>query len=155
MPMAYAADPDPAREEPAAVSLAMFPIFGAPRSQNGDIGNVDLTVQSYRDGTIISLKTKNAAPAKDQRPVAWILDASAIKLPMRNLDVDWNTGKGLEIARISVDGSDDLKSWAPIASRAPVMAVVQGSERLVQRKVDLRGARYKYLRVSADPPAFH
>jgi len=158
MPMAYAADPEPTREEPAAASLAMFPIFGAPRSERpekgGEVGNVDLTVQSYKDGTIISLKTKNAAPAKDQRPVAWILDASAVKKPMRNLDVDWNRGKGLEIARITVDGSDDLKSWTPIASRAPVMAVVQGSERLVQRKVELRGSRYKYLRVSADPPAF-
>ncbi|HSW83012.1 MAG TPA: DUF3999 domain-containing protein [Usitatibacter sp.] len=154
MPMAYAADPEPTRQEPASASLAMFPIFGAPRAEKGDVGNVELTVQSYKDGTIVSLKTKNAAPAKDQRPIAWILDGSAIKQPMRNLDVDWNTGKGLEIARITVDGSDDLKSWSPIAMRSPVMAVVQGSERLVQRKVDLRGARYKYLRVSADPPAF-
>jgi len=154
MPMAYAADPDPSREEPAAVNLAMFPIYGTARTESREVGNVDLVVKSNRDGTIVSVKTNNARATPGQQPIAWILDATALKQPMRYLNVDWNAGQGLEVARVTVDGSDDLKSWTTIASRAPVMTVEQGGQRIAQKKVDLRGARYKYLRVSGDPAAF-
>jgi hypothetical protein len=154
MPMAYAADPDPSREEPVAVNLAMFPIYGTARADSREVGNVDLVVKSNRDGTIVSLKTNNARAAPGQQPIAWILDATALKQPMRYMNVDWNAGPGLEVARINVDGSDDLKSWTTIAMRAPVMTVEQGGQRIAQKKVDLRGARYKYLRVSGDPVTF-
>src|SRR5258706_6480070 len=154
MPMAYAADPDPSREEPAAVNLAMFPIYGTARTESREVGNVDLVVKSNRDGTIVSVNANNARATPGKQPIAWILDATALKQPMRYLNVDWNAGQGLEVARVTVDGSDDLKSWTTIAARAPVMTVEQGGQRIAQKKVDLRGARYKYLRVSGDPAAF-
>ena len=151
MPMAYAADPDPSREAPPATSLPMFPIYGPRESR--DVSNVDVVVNANRQGAIVSVRTSNK-PAPAQTPVAWLLDASTVKTPIRYLTVDWNAGPGVELARVTVEGSDDLKYWSPIASRSPVLTVQRDGMQLAQRKIDLRGSSAKYLRVTADPATF-
>ena len=151
MPMAYAAAPDPSREAPPAMSLPMFPIYGQRESR--DAANVDVVVNANREGAIVSVRT-NTKPAPAQKPVAWLLDASAVKTPIRYLTVDWNAGPGVELARVTVEGSDDLKYWSPIASRSPVLTVQRDGMQLAQRKIDLRGSQAKYLRVTAEPATF-
>jgi len=151
MPMAYASTPDPSRDAPVAKPLPMFPIYG--QREKADVANLDVVVNANREGAIVSVHT-NTRPAPAQKPVAWLLDASTVKTPMRYLTVEWNAGPGVELARVSVEASDDLKSWSPVASRSPVMVVQQHRLELAQRKIDLRGASAKYLRITAEPATF-
>lgn len=151
MPMAFGAAPDPSREAQATTALPMFPLYGAPSSQG--VSNVDVRVKTTAGGAVVSVQS-TTRPAAAQRPIAWLLDASTVKTPIRQLVVDWNAGAGTEMARVTVEASDDLKTWSTVASRAPVLRVEQAGQRIEQRRVDLHGVQAKYLRVSAEPNRF-
>lgn len=154
MPMAFAGVADPVRETPPGTVLPMFPLYGAAPGREAD-NRLDVRVQSNRDGTIVSIKGNTPQGGdRAQRPVAWLLDASQLKTPIRHLVFDWNAGPGTEVARVSVEASDDLKYWNPVTSSAPLLRVEQGGQQLAQRKVDVGALKAKYLRITASPPAF-
>jgi hypothetical protein len=152
MPFAFAGEADPTRETPPATTLPMFPLYGAAPGREID-NRLDVRVQSNNDGTIVSIKG-NTRVDRGQRPVAWLLDASQLKTPIRHLVFDWNSGPGTEVARVSVEASDDLKYWRAVASSAPLLRVEQGGQQLAQRKVDVGSLQAKYLRITASPAAF-
>ena len=47
-----------------------------------------------------------------------------------------------------VEGSDDLSAWNTIADHAALVRLTFGGYQLEQNRVELRGVRFKYLRVS-------
>ena len=152
LPIAFAGTPEPVIETPASVALAMFPLY-SPAPRPGETTRLDIRVKSGRDGTIVSVQDSGRRdPA--QRPVAWLLDTGQLKTPTRYLIVDWNSGPGLEAARITVEISADLKTWYPVASGAPVLQVAYGGREIAQRRVDLTSAQARYMRLTADRPEF-
>ena len=150
MPMAFAGTPDP---EVAAPVTATLPIFALYETQDRRIdeslaARVDISV----NGAVISVRgAKPPAARREARPVAWLLDASQLKTSIRYLVIDWNSGPGNEAVRVTVEASDDLKTWLTVASRAPILRVQQDGRELAQRHVDLRNIKAKYLRVTVDP----
>jgi len=154
MPVAFAGMPDPEKVAPVTTKLAIFPLYEAPRGQESQ--SIDVRVKSNADGTIVSVRSapRAGAPPAQQRPVAWLLDASQLKEPIRHLVIDWNAGPGTEVARVTVEGSEDLRYWSPIASGAPLLRVEQGGQVLAQRKVDVRSVKPKYLRITSDRREF-
>ena len=152
LPIAFAGTPEPSRETPPATPLAMFALYSAPPTREGT-SRLDIRVKSGRDGTIVSVHESGRREA-GQRPVAWLLDATQLKPPSRYVIVDWNSGPGLEVARITIEASDDLLSWRTVASHAPVLRVEQGGREVSQRKVDVGYVKAKYLRLTAEPSQF-
>ena len=55
-------------------------------------------------------------------------------------------------ARVSVQGSEDLRAWRTLASRVPVLALGEADARIVQLRVPLSGATVRYLRIDWDAP---
>ncbi len=150
MPMAWAGTPEPEVAAPATTRLPMFSLFESPdrRADDSLAARVDISV----NGAVISVRgAKPPATKREARPVAWLLDASQLKTPIRKVVIDWNSGAGNEAVRVTVEASDDLKSWRTVASRAPILRVQQDGRELAQRKVDLRNTSAKYLRVTVDP----
>jgi hypothetical protein len=156
LPISFAGTPEPTIETPPSTTLTAFPLYSpAPRVGDTGSGRVDVRVKTGRDGTIVSVyESGRPAPAQPQRAVAWLLDTTQLKTPTRYLIVDWNSGPGLEAARITVEASDDLKYWHAIAHSAPVLKVEYGGREIAQRKVDVSYAKAKYMRLSADRPEF-
>ena len=152
LPIAFAGAVEATRETPPSIALQLFPVAGA-QSAAGIPGDLDVMVRSNADGTIVSVQGRRPGVAAP-RPVAWLLDASQVTKPMRALIVEWDAGPGTEIAKVSVEASDDLKSWRLIASRAPIVRLEQGGQKLSQPRVELGAQRAKYLRVTAEPAAF-
>jgi hypothetical protein len=152
LPIAFAGTPEPSRETPAATPLAMFALYSRPPGRE-NAGRLDIRVRSGRDGTIVSVQDSGRREA-GQRPIAWLLDTTQQKTPIRYLIVDWNSGPGLEVARITVEASDDLNSWRTVASGAPVLRVEQGGREVAQRKVDVGSVKAKYLRLTSQPAEF-
>ena len=152
MPMAYAGIADPVIEEAPAVALPMFPIYSAPPGREG-ASRLDIRVRSGRDGTIVSVQESGRRDTT-QRPIAWLLDASQVKAPIGQVIVDWNSGPGTEVARVTIEASSDLKSWTTVASRAPVMRVEYGGRQLSQRRIDIGRMEARYLRITAEPQTF-
>lgn len=154
LPMAFAADPDPVKETPAAVVLATFPIYGpAVNVPMNESRRLDVRVRSGRDGTIISVY-EDTRRDRTKDPIAWLVDATQLKNPVRYLVFDWNTGPGNELARVTIEASDDLISWRQVATRAPLLRVEQFGQVIAQRRVDLGSLKARYLRVTGEPAGF-
>ncbi len=49
---------------------------------------------------------------------------------------------------MTIEASDDLRQWAPLASGAPVVRLASGGARLEQLRIEVPARRSKYLRVS-------
>jgi hypothetical protein len=158
LPIAFAGTPEPVIETPATTTLSTFPLYSpAPRAGDAGSSRIDIRVNRGRDGTIVSVHESGRpaqAQQQQQRAVAWLIDTTQITTPTRYLTVDWNSGPGLEAARITVEASDDLKSWRSVARSAPVLKVEYGGREIAQRKVDVGYAQAKYMRLTADRPEF-
>ena len=154
MPIAFAGVPEPEQSAPVTTTLPIFPLFEPPRGQESQA--LDVRVKASADGTIVSVRNtpRVAGVAPQQRPVAWLLDASQLKDFIRFLVIDWNAGPGTEVARVTVEGSEDLRYWVPLTTNAPLLRVEQAGQVLAQRKVDLRPVKPKYLRITSDRREF-
>jgi hypothetical protein len=153
LPIAFAGTPEPTRESPRTTALTMFPLYSrAPAAASSP--NVDIQVRTGRNGTVVSVHEGGRRAPDQQRPIAWLIDATQLETPTRYLIVDWNSGPGLEVARVTVEASDDLKSWQTVASSAPVLRAEQGGRVLSQTKIDVGGVKMKYLRLTASPADF-
>jgi Protein of unknown function (DUF3999) len=152
LPSAFAGETQATREAPPAVSLPIFPVAAAPGRER-TFNDLDVVVRSNPDGTIVSVHG-SARGATTSRPAAWLLDASQFRKPVRALVLEWDVMPGTEIAKVTVQASDDLKAWRTLAARAPVVRLEQSGQTLLQPRVELGAQRMKYLRVTAEPAAF-
>ena len=149
LPFAFAAaapTEPPARE---AVAVPLFPVRSAPGAPEGD---VRLDVRAARDGTLIALRPKPTAPAA-ARTTAWVADASAVKEPIGSVVVEWERKPGTEVARVSLEASEDLKSWQPLAS-GQVVDLHHDGRALSQPRLEFGAQKVKYLRVSSRTDGF-
>ncbi|MGZ5061627.1 MAG: DUF3999 domain-containing protein [Usitatibacter sp.] len=155
LPIAFAGEEPAAREAPPLAPLPLFAVAGAER-QAARSGDLDVTVRSNADGTIVSVqgRTRGALSTPPAQPVAWLADASQLQRPVRGMVVEWDAGPGTEIAKLDVEASDDLKSWRTLATRAPVLQLGEAPQRLVQPRVEWPAQRAKYLRITAQPAGF-
>jgi hypothetical protein len=152
MPLAFAGEPEATKESRPMVALPIFPLMAAPAGREEP--PLDVRVKVVRDGTIVSVTGSSAKPDRAARPVSWLIDMTAVSDPVKTLVIDWNSGPGAEVARVTVEASDDLKSWHNVASRAPLLRVEQGGHEIAQRRVDVNGLKARYLRVRGEPAAF-
>ncbi|HEX7558233.1 MAG TPA: DUF3999 domain-containing protein [Usitatibacter sp.] len=153
LPIAFAGDAQATREASPAVGLPIFPVSAAAPGRDQALGDLNVVVRSNSDGTLVSVQGRTRGVAAP-RPVAWLLDASQVQKPVRALVVEWDVLPGTEIAKVTVEASDDLKAWRTLASRAPVVRLEQSGQELVQPRVELGSQRVKYLRITAEPAAF-
>lgn len=133
------------------VALRQFAVFSSAERAPGDL---DVSVRTRADGTVISVQPRGtAAPAGERRPAAWLLDASAVHAPLRALLVEWDAGPGTEVVHVNVESSDDLRRWQPVARRAALVRVEQGGQLLAQPRVEFPAHEARYWRVSASDRA--
>jgi hypothetical protein len=95
-------------------------------------------------------------PAARRRLLGYLIDASDLKAPQEALLLAWQAREGFS-GRARVEGSEDLKSWNSLAANAPILFLEHAGARLERNRVELSGARAKYLRVSFEgvAPDFH
>ena len=135
----------PSSDSGAAVSLPGFPIYGEVSDR---IEDLNVRVEKRADGTIVSVRgqAKTSASKKPQR--GYLLDASALRQAIQALRFEWQSGADGFVGSVRVEGSDDLSAWNTIADHAALVRLTFGGHQLEQNRVELRGGRFKYLRVS-------
>ncbi|MCE5241691.1 MAG: DUF3999 domain-containing protein, partial [Desulfobacteraceae bacterium] len=136
--------PVPETPAPPGRSLPVFPVPGeAGRTPDG------LSLRVHRDdaGTIVQL---DDPPRSSSAPgtVAYLLDASSLKRPVRGLVLEWNPAAQGFVGRVSVEGSDDLEHWATVGSSSVVASLRYGEHSLVRNRILVNAAANKYLRIS-------
>ena len=74
---------------------------------------------------------------------------------MTTLEFEWQSGADGFVGIVRVEGSDDLSHWNTIADNAALVRLTFGGHQLARNRVELRGAKAKYLRISwpeSQPP---
>lgn len=135
---------EPARD---VVSEHAVPLFALP--EDGAASGDDLEVITERDasGAIRRIATRSAARAAASPSQAWLVDASAIRDPLRALHLEWPGAQPVQ-AQVRVEGSDDLRSWSLLVPSAALMDLHNGRESVRQRRIPLQ-ASARYLRITA------
>lgn len=129
----------------AAHALPGFPLYGEAKAKLDDL---TIRVEKRSDGTIIDMRraTPSGTPAKPLR--AYLLDATALKQPIRALQLDWQGGNESFLGHIRIDGSNDLADWRAVVENAALARLSFGGHQVIRNRVEFGPARYQYLRLS-------
>ena len=128
-----------------AVSLPVFPLSGEASDKLEDLS---VRIEKRSDGTIVSIRGQAKAGAAKGKLRGYLLDASVLKQPVQALRFDWQSSADGFVGRVRVEGSDDLSAWSTVADDAALVRLSFGGHQLQQDRVELRGGKFKYLRVS-------
>jgi hypothetical protein len=136
--------PSPAVPESREINL--FPVSG---SRHHESGSVSLVVKKGDGGSLVSVETAEPG-ARPARIIAYLLDASSLMVPLRDLTLEWEeqSAEGT-VAKLRVEGSDNLEDWTLIVPSAVLISLRYGDHRLERRVIDMNGSRMKYYRLSS------
>jgi len=132
-------------EKIVPVQLPAFPLRGATGAKADDL---QVRVDKGAHGAIVSLRTKTQASPQERILVGYLLDATALKHPIQALQFNWQESAAGFVGKISVEGSDDLNAWRMVTQGAALARVNFGGFNLTQNRLELGGAKYKYLRIT-------
>jgi len=137
----------PAAPPPSPVETGTLPLFPLFTSRGPRTDGMSLQVRRGRDGSIVRVETSDGTPG-NRKISSFLVDAGAVKNPVASLDLEWTTEADGTVARMAVEGSNDLESWSPLVSGATVMSLRYGAHTLERRTVELGGSHMKYYRLS-------
>ncbi|HSJ99422.1 MAG TPA: DUF3999 domain-containing protein, partial [Myxococcota bacterium] len=149
VPLAFAPPSPPARETVRAVELPRFLVTTPAAAETGG----DEVRIHTRDGTLVELRGARRARTLRTRPVAVLLDASALKEPVAALVFDWSSQPGTQVVQVRAEASDDLRAWSLVAS-GPLVKIVHGSRLLEQPRLEFAPRSARYYRITWDAPQF-
>ena len=152
-PVPYAFVPlRPATLEPALRQTKLFPLRG---EEAKGLDGVNIRIRQGRGGTSIDVSSTPGAGKAGRKLLGYLVDAADLKAPLEALVLDWQSREGFT-GTTRVEASEDLKSWRTVTAAAPVLFLEHAGQRLERNRVELHGARAKYLRVSFTgvPPGF-
>ncbi|WP_044873026.1 DUF3999 domain-containing protein [Pseudomonas sp. LFM046] len=126
--------------------LRWFPLHG-PADDAAGLPSV--RVERSTTGTVVQVVPENPAASGEQLR-GWLLDASAVKEPLEQLNLDWSAGsEGFQHFRI--EASDDLQHWESWGD-GQVARLSFADQRIDQREVTLPGRSARYLRLLWQSP---
>jgi hypothetical protein len=141
----------PARPKPPApkvLAATLFPLYG---EEAKGLDALDVRVERTRRGTVVHATSAAGTPAGARKLLGYFLDLGdekgKDKPALQALILEWSSRQGVT-GFAHVEGSDDLKRWTSLASGAPVLVLEHEGARLEQKRVELGGARARYLRLS-------
>lgn len=130
---------------PAPVGLPVFPLY----RHRGETGGQVLRIVTNERGAVIDASGVATPLDGTDRVDAYLVDASALERPPRALQLDWRLGESSGfVATVTVDASDDLAHWQPLARDATVAELHAGEAVLDRTEIELPARKAKYLRVS-------
>lgn len=142
----------PSKSATESRKLHLFPVTADRLDESGAMS---LLVKRGAGGSIISVATSDPK-MKQPRITAYLLDASSLDGPLSSLEFEWQEPPEGTVAKLRVEGSNNLEDWTIIVPTAVLMRLRYGEHSLERRVIDLNGSQMKYYRVSsstaAEPP---
>jgi hypothetical protein len=140
-----------ARPEAAPAGVVDLPFFPLRADRTGQLEDLRVRVRTRADGTVVDIRSGPKKTGSGSATLGYLLDASQSRQPVQALLLEWKVPREGFVGKIHVEGSDDLARWNSIARDASVLELEFGGHRLERKRVELRGQKYKYLRVSWPP----
>ena len=119
----------------------LLPHFPLPeKSALGE--KVSMQVERRSSGEIVTVFC-----GKAETPMtAYLVDATSATEPIESLELEWrDTPEGF-IERVSVEASDDLDLWRPVAT-ATLASLHRDGGTVIQKQIPLSGIKARYLRI--------
>jgi Protein of unknown function (DUF3999) len=136
---------EPANPPPVLIANAkLFPVYG-PEAQG--IDGVKLDVVRGETGTVIRLAEGARTPRKGRKLLGYLVEVGKNERPIEAVVFTWRTAHGFN-GKAKIEGSDDLSRWYTLVHDAPILALEHAGQRLERRRVELRGRKAQYLRIS-------
>jgi Protein of unknown function (DUF3999) len=135
------------RNDPPPTPVKWFALYNASDS---DDKAPSVRVQRTASGTLVEVQPQGEIEAGEEVLRGWLLDTSAIKAPLTQLILDWNSERD-GFQRFSIEASDDLQHWQSWGE-GQVARLSFADERVEQREVTLPGKTARYLRLLWDTP---
>jgi Protein of unknown function (DUF3999) len=140
------ARPDP--RGPEGIPVPIFPVWAILGTE---IGGVSVRIRQGARGTIIDVQSGNEPGSGKggaaKHLVGYLVDTSAVEDRLQALAFEWKESGDAFVRPVRIEASDDLEHWTRIAS-GTLMALRHAGHDLAQKRIGLRGAKAKYLRVS-------
>jgi hypothetical protein len=144
-PVPYAfADFDSKPAAPEVHAARFFPLLGDPAK---GLEATAVKVERTRSGTVVSISVTNGAPAGRRVLLGYVLDPGELKAPQQALLLRWQTRDSFS-GQARVEASSDLNAWSTLVSGAPLLYLEHNGSRLERHRIELGGARPRYLRLS-------
>ena len=125
-----------------------FPVFPFYRQIGGKGDDSNVRVEKRRDGTIVSIQSGIESNAPGRRLQGYLIDASALKQPIKALRLNWRSNAEGFVGKVSISGSDDFSAWITLVDHGALVHLTFDGQQLNQNRVELPSARYKFLRVT-------
>jgi hypothetical protein len=132
------------RPPPTMQPVKLFPLYGYEAK---GLDATSVRVERNARGTVVSVSVNERAGGKGRRLLGYLLDPGEIKAAKEALLLGWDTPEGFT-GQARVESSDDLKSWYPITTNAPILSLQHAGASLERSRVEIPGARGRYLRLS-------
>lgn len=132
-----------AKKDPAMHGTKLFPLRG---EEAKGLDGLNVRIR-HNPGGGTSVDVSSSPAAKERKLLGYILDPGELKTPFEALVLDWQGRAGFT-GTARVEASEDLKSWRTLAGAASILYLEHGGQRLERKRVELYGARARYLRVS-------
>jgi hypothetical protein len=137
----------PREAQPAVPRLQAVNLFPLHGDREKGIDATSVRVERTPRGTLVNVSVTDAVPAPRRKLVGYLVDTSELKAPQEALVLAWQAREGFS-GRARVEGSEDLQSWRTLAANAPILFLEHAGARLERNRVELSGARAKYLRLA-------
>ncbi len=138
---------NPAAEAAAPSPTASLPIFPLQAEPNRKADALSLQIRRDSAGAIIAVNPDETTAEPERKIEAYLLDASALKQPIQALELEWDPAPDGFVGKVSIDVSDDLDHWSTLVKNATIASLHYGDHSLVQRRIALRNAHSRYLRI--------
>lgn len=134
----------PKRIAPEVRDARLFPLYG---EESKGLDGVDIRLEQNARGTVVRVASRPASRTSPRKLLGYLIDVGEEPPVLAALNVEWQPAAGFTgFAR--VEASDDLKRWRPLADAAPVLFLEHDGARLEQKRIELPGAKARYLRLS-------
>ena len=128
--------------------LHALPWFALPTDAIARGGDITLISERDADGAIRRVETRvGTSTGMRSRPVdAWLIDASRAQKGIVALVLAWPAQTSPLDVEVRVEGSDDLRQWRTLQSRAQLLDLARDGQRFRQARVPLDDTA-RYLRL--------
>lgn len=137
--------PPESAAETAAVPLPLFPVYGRA-DERPEL--VSMRVARNVDGRIVEVIRHGQAPRREQRVIAYLVDASKLDGAIEALDLDWDAATTGFVGEIALATSDDLERWTTRVEHAAIASLAYAGHALERRRIEFKPVKAKYLRLS-------
>jgi hypothetical protein len=131
--------------KPAGLAATLFPLRGRA---DIPLARLNLHLEARPDSAVLSVSPAAGGNAEGERLLGYVADLSAHEDRVRAIELERPAGSAPFSTKLSVEGSDDLRVWRPLARDVPVLSLASGGQRLERLRVEFAAQRVNYLRLS-------